>query len=361
MAALKSKFLTSSLFKRIRYHALPPLATTVSKRNHSDEKKSNSLIGRHFLTLKDFEADEIKQLLWTAMDLKQRIKEDNETYRPLTGKSIAALFQKRSTRTRTSTDIGMSLLGGYSIFLSSSECHLGTNESVKDTAKVLSGFVDCILARVFRQTDLDELASEGSVPIISAMSERYHPLQILADFQTLQEHFGGLKGLRVAWVGDGYNNILHSLLMGCPKLGMDISVATPKGFNAESAVVADATLLSERHNTGIYFTSDPREAVYGANVIITESWVALGQESEIKNRLKPFHGYQVDENLMRIALPDAVFLHCLPRKPLEVTDDIFYSEKSLVFQEAENRLWTVMAVMLHQQMDHQCKLKRPLF
>ncbi|XP_074652255.1 ornithine transcarbamylase, mitochondrial-like [Tubulanus polymorphus] len=254
----------------------------------------------------------------------------------------------------------MSLLGGYSIILSPSDCHLGTSESVKDTAKVLSGFVDCILARVFGQADLDELASEGSVPIISGLSDRYHPLQILADFQTLQEHFGGLKGLRVAWVGDG-NNILHSLLMGCPKLGMDISVATPKGYNAESAIVAEAKLSGERHNTGVYFTSDPREAVYGANVVITDSWVSMGQESETKKRLIAFHGYQVNEHLMKIALPDAVFMHCLPRKSLEVTDDIFYSKKSLVFQEAENRLWTVMAVILHQQMDHQCKLQKPLF
>ncbi|XP_041352151.1 ornithine transcarbamylase, mitochondrial-like isoform X2 [Gigantopelta aegis] len=301
--------------------------------NNYSESGPQSLIGRDFLTLKDFTPAEIKQLLWTAKDLKTRIKLQKEIVRPLIGKSIAMIFQKRSTRTRLSTETGMTLLGGHAAFLGPDDIHLGVNESVKDSARVLTRMCDLILARVYSQKDLDDLAEESSAPVISGLSDLYHPLQILADFLTLQEHFGYLRGLKIAWVGDG-NNITHSLMMGCGKLGIDLSVATP------------------RNDMQFHTTNDPLEAVYRANVIVTDTWISMGQEEEKQKRLNDFAGYQVTRKMLKEVHNDWVFLHCLPRKPEEVDDDIFYDKHSIVWQEAENRKWTVMAVMLHLLTDY---------
>ncbi|KAK2158489.1 hypothetical protein NP493_1793g00004, partial [Ridgeia piscesae] len=197
----------------------------VSKSTSDSVPDSASLIGRDFLTLKHFTPTEIETLLWTAKDLKVRIK-GGERLSLLGGKSLAMIFQKRSTRTRLSTETGMSLLGGSVHFLSPEDIHLGVNESIKDSGRVISRFCDVVLARVYGQEILDTLAEEASIPIISGLSDMYHPLQILADFLTLQEHFGYLESLKIAWIGDG-NNIVHSLLMGCPKMGVNLSVATP--------------------------------------------------------------------------------------------------------------------------------------
>lgn len=315
-----------------------------SKRHCSGSHGFPSVAGRDLLTLKDFSGDEIGYLLWTAADLKERIKNGKETVRLLEGKSAALIFQKRSTRTRVSTETGLALLGGHCVFLTENDFHLGVSESTRDTAKVLSRFCDFILARVNRQHDLEVMADGATIPVISGLSEMYHPLQILADFLTLQEHFGSLYGRTIAWVGDG-NNIIHSLMMAAPKFGIHLNIATPKGYEPDNEVTKASQGFADENDTSLNLTNDAREACANADVVVTDTWISMGQEEEKAARLKSFEGYQVDTKLMSLAKKDAVFLHCLPRKPEEVTDEVFLSDKSLVWEEAENRKWTTMAVM----------------
>ena len=339
----------------------PACVLRVPERQFS-EKSPKSLVGRDFLTLKHFTPEEIKSLLWTSADLKYRFKEEEQIYMPLIGKSIALIFQKRSTRTRLSAETGMSLLGGKPCFLSTDDIHLGVNESIKDSARVLSGFCDLILARVYGHEDLVTLSDESSSPIINGLSDLYHPLQILADFLTLQEHFGYLRGLKIAWVGDGNNNITHSFMMGCPKLGIDLSIATPKGYECDQMVTEDTIKLAAKLGTSLELTDDPMVATRKADVVVTDTWVSMGVEKDKEQRLRDFQGYQVNNKMMKEANGGWVFLHCLPRKAQEVTDDVFYDkQRSLVWQEAENRKWTVMAVMLQLLKDHEPVIPMPSF
>lgn len=262
---------------------------------------------------------------------------------------MSMIFQKRSTRTRVSSETGMSLLGGHALFLGPSDIQLGVNESMRDTANVLARFNDVILARVFGHEDVVELAKYSSVPVINALSHLHHPLQTLADLMTLQEHFGkeNLAGKTVAWVGDG-NNVLHDLALGSAILGMNVNVATPAGYEMDKTILTKTKDLATKHGGTVKTTTVAAEAVKGAHVVVTDTWVSMGQEDEYAKRVKEFDGYQVDNALMSKADPSAVFLHCLPRHPEEVADEVFYSEKSLVFPEAENRMWTVMAVVAAQ-------------
>ncbi|XP_071477216.1 ornithine transcarbamylase, mitochondrial-like [Diadema antillarum] len=325
-----------------------------------EQDGSSSLVGRHFMTLKDFSKKEIEQLLWTASDLKVRYKQHGESYRPLEGKSAGLIFEKRSTRTRLSNETGFALLGGHPAFLSPADIHLGVNESLVDTARVLSGLVDIALARVYRHDDLLTLCREASIPIVNGLSEIYHPLQTLADFQTLQEHYGYLKGLTIAWVGDG-NNIIHSIMMGAAPMGINVRIATPKGYEIFPEVQQDAKVLSEKFGTSYHYTTDPMEACQGANVIVTDTWISMGQEEEAKERLKAFDGYQVNMKMGGVAAQDWCFLHCLPRHMEEVDDEVFYSPRSLAFLAAENRKWTAMAVMLSLLKDHVPTTPKPAF
>ncbi|XP_063070659.1 ornithine transcarbamylase, mitochondrial [Engraulis encrasicolus] len=304
-----------------------------------------SLKDRNFLTLRDFNPEEIKHILWVSADLKQRIKQEGQFLPLLQGKSIAMIFEKRSTRTRMSTETGFSLLGGHPCFLTPQDIHLGVNESTTDTARVLAGFADIVLARVYSHASLQELANHSTVPIINGLSDLYHPIQILADLLTLQEHYGSLSGLTVSWIGDG-NNVLHSLMMSLAKLGVNLRVATPKGYEPDSGVLTEAQRLSKKYGTELFMTSDPMEAASGANVLVTDTWVSMGQEEEKKKRLQDFTGYQITMQTGRVASPDWTFLHCLPRKAEEVDDEVFYSQRSLVFPEAENRKWTIMGLMV---------------
>lgn len=262
---------------------------------------------------------------------------------------MSMIFQKRSTRTRVSTETGLSLLGGHALFLGPSDIQLGVNESMRDTASVLSRFNDLILARVFGHDDVVALAKYSSVPIINALSDLHHPLQTLADLMTLQENFGrdALRGKTVAWVGDG-NNVLHDLALGSAILGMNVHVATPVGYEMNAAILATTRELAAQHGGNVLVTNVAAEAVAGAHCVVTDTWVSMGQEDEYAKRVAEFAGYQVDNKLMAHADPSAVFLHCLPRHPEEVADEVFYSPRSLVFPEAENRMWTVMAVMAAQ-------------
>jgi ornithine carbamoyltransferase len=268
--------------------------------------------------------------------------------RPLNGHSVSMIFQKRSTRTRVSTETGMSLLGGHALFLGPSDIQLGVNETMRDTASVLSRFNDIVLARVYAHADILELAKYSSVPVINALSDLHHPLQTLADLMALQQHFGpDLSGKTVAWVGDG-NNVLHDLMLGSVKMGMNVHIATPKGYEPDSDILAKTIELSKENSCQVVTTNVAADAVKGADVVVTDTWVSMGQEDEYAKRVKEFDGYQVNKELMAKANPGAVFLHCLPRHPEEVTDEVIYSDASLVFPEAENRMWTVMAVMAAQ-------------
>ncbi|XP_076857539.1 ornithine transcarbamylase, mitochondrial [Brachyhypopomus gauderio] len=305
---------------------------------------SVNLKGRSFLTLKDFNPEEIKHILWVSADLKHRIKHEGQYLPLLQGKSIAMIFEKRSTRTRMSTETGFALLGGHPCFLTPQDIHLGVNESIKDTARVLSGLTDIVLARVYGHSTLEQLDQEASIPIINGLSDLYHPIQILADLLTLQEHYGSLGGLTVAWIGDG-NNVLHSFMMSLAKLGVNLRIATPKGYEPDASVTQEAQHLFEQFGTKLQFFSEPMEAARGSNVLVTDTWISMGQEEEKKKRLKDFHGYQITMQTGSVASPDWTFLHCLPRKSEEVDDEVFYSSRSLVFPEAENRKWTIMGLM----------------
>ncbi|KAM8854950.1 ornithine transcarbamylase, mitochondrial isoform 2-T2 [Spinachia spinachia] len=303
------------------------------------------LKGRSCLTLQDFSSEEIKRLLWVSRDLKHRIKQEKQYLPLLQGKSMAMIFEKRSTRTRMSAETGFALLGGHPCFLTSQDIHLGVNESSTDTARVLSGLCDIVLARVYSHSTLEELEKEASVPIINGLSDLYHPIQILADFLTLQEHYGSLSGLTVSWIGDG-NNVLHSFMMTAAKLGVHLKIATPKGYEPQRSVIEEAQRLSKQHGTRLVLTSDPMEAARGSNVLVTDTWVSMGQEEEKKKRLQDFKGYQITMQMGSVAEPNWTFLHCLPRKMEEVDDQVFYSSRSLVFSEAENRKWTIMGLMV---------------
>jgi len=265
--------------------------------------------------------------------------------RPILGQTMSMIFQKRSTRTRVSTETGMFLLGGHGLMLGPQDIQLGVNESMRDTAIVLSRFNDIILARVFAHKDVEELSTYSTVPVINALSDKYHPLQALADIMTLKEHFGDLKGKTLSWVGDG-NNVLHDLMIASIKSGMHVKVATPPAYRPDADIMATAFALAVANGVSLTVTADPREAVSGSHVVVTDTWVSMGQEEEAKKRKLDFTGYQVNKDLFGLTAKDAVFLHCLPRKPEEVSDEIFYSNNSLVFPEAENRQWTVMAVTL---------------
>lgn len=307
-----------------------------------------TLAGKNLVCISELTNGELNGLIDHSIRIKKSwISNANSSrsVQPLKGQSMSMIFQKRSTRTRVSTETGVFMLGGHALMLGPQDIQLGVNETLKDTANVLCRFNDIILARVFSHGDILDLIKYSKVPIINALSDKYHPLQTLADLMTLKEHFGTLKGKTLSWVGDG-NNVLHDLMIGAIKSGMHVKVATPKGYNPDEDVVLTAKNLAIENKVNLVFTHDPKEAAKDSDVIVTDTWVSMGQEEDAKKRKLDFAGYQVNNSLMSLAKPDAVFLHCLPRKPEEVSDEVFYSSKSLVFPEAENRMWTVMAVTL---------------
>ncbi|CAI5746355.1 unnamed protein product [Peronospora destructor] len=305
-----------------------------------------SLKGQNFMSTAQLDTEQLMGLLTKAQEFKATYS-DKATKasapKPLTGETCSMIFQKRSTRTRISSEVGMHLLGGKGLFLSSDDIQLGVNETLKDTALVLSRFNSLILARVYDHKDILELGELATVPVINALSDKFHPLQMLADYMTVKEHFGKIEGLTFAWVGDG-NNILHDYMLAAPKLGANIQIATPQGYEPDQDVVDETKRLAVLAGTKVIMTTDPVEAVKGANVVATDTWISMGQEEEAQKRLKDFAGYQVTNKMLQDAHNDHVFLHCLPRHQDEVDDEVFYGPRSLVFDEAENRLWTVMAV-----------------
>ncbi len=299
---------------------------------------------RDLIRLLDYSNAEILALMDSADKLK---KQKGKIRADLKGKSVALLFQKPSNRTRVSFSVGVHQLGGHSLYLGPREISLGERESTHDVAKTLSRYVHCIVARVFDNKDLVELAKHADVPVINALCDLYHPCQALADIQTIREHFGKFKGLTVAYVGDG-NNVFHSLMVACVKVGMNVRFAGPKGYDPNPAIFKEAQAVAKANKVTIEVGRDPKSAVKGAHVIYADVWVSMGQEEESKKRIKEFEGYQINSSLTKLADKNYKFMHCLPaHRGLEVTEDVIDGKHSIIFDQAENRLHAQKAVLLY--------------
>jgi ornithine carbamoyltransferase len=294
------------------------------------------------LTGMEWNPARVREFFHLAADVKAR----PERYRAsLTGRSLAMIFEKPSLRTRVTFEVGIASLGGSAIFLDHTLTRLGERESVRDIAKNLERWVQGIVARVFDQEVLEEMAENADIPVINALSDRFHPCQALSDFFTLEERFGGLRGLKFAYVGDG-NNMCHSLLAAGARVGAHIRVATPEGFEPAADVVADAKRAARETRGKIEILRSPEEAVAGAQAVYTDVWTSMGQEEEAAARQEAFAGYQVNEALFSLAAPDAVFLHCLPaHRGEEVSAGVIDSPRSIIYDQAGNRLHVQKAIL----------------
>jgi ornithine carbamoyltransferase len=292
---------------------------------------------RHFLAIPDFSTEELYSMLRLAADMKSGKYREQ----PLKGKTIALIFEKSSTRTRVSFEVGAFQLGGHGLFLSSRDIQIGRGEPLKDTARVLSRFVNGMMVRTFGHERVEELAEFATIPVINGLTDLLHPCQIMADLQTVQEEFGeDLKPRKIAWVGDG-NNMANSWINAAYRFGFELRLACPDNYRPDAKLLARA-----RENAKVLLTSDPREAAAGAEVINTDVWTSMGQEEETEARKKAFKGYFVDQRLMSTAAPNAIFLHCLPaHRGEEVADEVIEGPQSRVFNEAENRLHFQKALM----------------
>ena len=300
---------------------------------------------KHMLSLQDYTADEICQILSLALELKQK-QHAGIPHRLLEGKTLAMIFTKSSTRTRVSFETGMQQLGGHAMFLSSNDIQIGRGEPIEDTARVMSRMVDCIMIRTFAHSDVETLAKYSSVPVINALTDYLHPCQVLADLQTIYEHKGTLAGLKLAYIGDG-NNMSHSLLLGCSKLGINVAVASLQGYMPDEKIVAFARSNAAQNGSSVLITHDPSEAIAQADVVYGDVWASMGQESEQKQREAVFASYQVNKELFAKAKKDAIYMHCLPaHRGEEVTSDVIDSPASVIFDEAENRLHAQKALMV---------------
>ncbi|MGI6668398.1 MAG: ornithine carbamoyltransferase [Acetivibrionales bacterium] len=300
---------------------------------------------KHFIDLNDVTPEEIEDLFTLAAKLKKELKAGIE-HHLLKGKVLGMIFTKSSTRTRVSFETGIYQLGGYAIYLNSNDIQLGRGETIHDTAKTLSRYIDGIMIRTFKHSDVADLARYGDVPVINGLTDLMHPCQVLADLFTVYEIKGKLKGLKLAYTGDG-NNVANSLLQGCAKTGVDIYVATPENYGCDGTIIEQAKSAAKKTGSKVVITTDPEEAVKDADVVYTDTWVSMGQEGEKEVRLKTFLPYQVNEKLFSLAKEDAMFLHCLPAyRDMEVTEGVIDGPNSYVFDEAENRLHVQKAIMV---------------
>lgn len=300
---------------------------------------------KDFLTLTDYSPDEIRALLQLASDLKQQ-KQEGKLEKKLDQKSLAMIFDHPSTRTRVSFEVGMSLLGGNAINLNRNDLQLGRGETIEDTGKTLSRYVDGVLIRTAKHQTVEELAQACTIPVINGLTDLYHPCQALADLLTIQEKKGDFQGIRLAYVGDG-NNVLHSLLHASAMVGLEIRVATPPGYEPLQHVREEAEAIASETSASLQYTHDPVEAVQEADVVYTDVWASMGQEAEKKEREKIFAKYQVNSQLLQHARNDVIFMHCLPAyRGLEVTKEVLDGPQSVVFDQAENRLHAQNAVLV---------------
>ena len=305
---------------------------------------SDELKGRHFTRVADWSRDEIVAVLDLADELK-RAQHAREEHALLPGRTLGMIFQKPSTRTRVSFEVGIYQLGGIALYLSAGDLQLGRGETVRDTAMVLSRYLDAIMIRTFAQSDVDELAAHASIPVINGLTDSTHPCQALADVMTIRERFGRLEGLRVVYLGDG-NNVCVSLMTAAAKLGMHFTAATPAGYEPEDAAVAAAREFAAQSGGSVELTSGPREAAREADVLYTDVWTSMGQDEERERRLRDLAGYGITAELAAIAGPEAIVLHCLPAHyGEEIDEDVLYGPQSAVWDEAENRLHAQKALM----------------
>jgi ornithine carbamoyltransferase len=297
----------------------------------------------HFLSLADQSAEELRNYLDLARHIKLYPKAYKEACK---GQTLAMIFQKPSLRTRVSFQTGIYQLGGQGIYLGPTDIQLHRGETIADTAKVLSRYVDGIMARVFAHSDVVELGRYGSIPVINGLSDLLHPCQVLADLQTVQEKKGTLKGLTMAYIGDG-NNMAHSIMYGCALMGVNVAIGHPRGYAPDPDVTTRTREIAAASGSSVLITEDPKAAVDGADVVYTDVWASMGQEGEHAERLARFEGFQVNNALMGCAKPDAIFLHCLPaHRGEEVAAEVIDGPQSVVFDQAENRLHAQKAIMV---------------
>ncbi|HEX2952875.1 MAG TPA: ornithine carbamoyltransferase [Bacillota bacterium] len=305
---------------------------------------AHTLKGRDFISLHDFTAEEIRLFLETARRLKVNQKM-GVAFQPLAGKTLGMIFTKASTRTRVSFEVAMVQLGGYPLFLSGNDMQLRRGETIADTARVLSRYLDGIMIRTYDHQDVLDLAQYASIPIINGLTDLLHPCQVLADLLTIGEKKGELAGLKMAYIGDG-NNMAHSLMFGGAKMGMEVVVASPEGYTPDPQIVELAKADAAVNGGSIQVIASPEEAMTGADVIYTDVWASMGQEEEQETRKKAFQGYQVNSKTLSLAKPDSIVLHCLPaHRGEEITDEVIEGPHSVVFDEAENRLHAQKAVL----------------
>lgn len=311
----------------------------------SGQLQGISLKGRDMIELDEYSTEEIQFLLDSAIELKRKQK-NGEVYQPLKGKTLGLIFEKSSTRTRVSFEVGMFQLGGHALFLSKNDIQLGRGEPISDTAQVMSRYLDGIMIRTFGHDNVINLAKHASIPVINGLSDMAHPCQVLADLQTVLEHKGKLKGLKMAFIGDG-NNMAHSLLIGGAKMGMHVAVASPEGYMPDEGIVKLSEEIAAQTGGKITITHDPIEAAKDADVIYTDVWASMGFEEEQAEREAAFADFQVNEELVKAAKPDYLFLHCLPaHRGEEVSEGVIDGENSVIFDQAENRLHAQKALMV---------------
>lgn len=315
------------------------------KWSETEELNQPDFQGRDFLRLADYQTSEILYLLEEAKELK-KLQKQGKPHPYLSGKVLGMIFEKSSTRTRVSFEVGMLQLGGHAIFLSPRDIQLGRGESISDTAKVLSRYVDGLMIRTFSHESIEEFANHSAVPVVNGLTDPHHPVQVMADLLTIIEHKGKLQGIKLCYVGDGNNNVAHSLIEGAAKVGMHISVASPEGYMPNQDIVSKAIEDAQLTGSTITILNDPHEAVKDADVVVTDVWTSMGQEEEQQKRLAALQAYQVNDELCKNAKSDFIFLHCLPaHRGEEVTADIIDGPHSVVFDEAENRLHAQKAIL----------------
>jgi ornithine carbamoyltransferase len=301
---------------------------------------SDRLKGRDFTRVIDWSRDDLLAVLDLADELK-RAQRDREPHQLLSGRTLGMIFQKPSTRTRVSFEVGMAQLGGAALYLSAGDLQLGRGETIRDTGTVLSRYLDAIMIRTFAQSDVEELAAAADIPVINGLTDSAHPCQALADVMTIRERFGRLEDVRVAYLGDG-NNVCSSLMAACARLGLDFVAATPPGYEPDE----EAVHAAREAGGSVELVHDPDAAVEGADVLYTDVWTSMGQEDERERRLRDLRGFGIDEAAVRLARPDAIVLHCLPAHyGEEISEDVLYGPQSAVWDEAENRLHAQKALM----------------
>lgn len=309
-----------------------------------------NLKGKDLLSLHEITTEDLYAILDLAADLKAKQKAGIE-HHLLKGKTLGMIFEKSSTRTRVSFETGMYQLGGQALFLSKNDLQIGRGEPIRDTARVLSRYLDGIMIRTFKHSTLEELAEYASVPVINALTDLLHPCQVLADLMTIKEHIGQYKGKKLAYIGDG-NNMAHSLLYGCTKVGMDVAIASPQGYKPDETVVKNALAEAAVSGSVVTITDDVHEAAKGADVLYTDVWTSMGEEAEREQRLKDLAGYQINAVLLAEANEGCIVMHCLPaHRGEEITEDVLEAQADVIFDEAENRLHAQKAVMALTMMD----------